>query len=561
MQLTLPIFFKKMDGKQLGGFKVWMPLFFSIVMVGGMALGFNLRDTLRGKRDIQAVIERNDRLEQIIDLINEKYVDSVDKDALYQDAIEGILSHLDPHTNYIAADELEEVNEDLDGSFYGIGVGFDVFDDTINVTSVIPDGPAAKAGIVTGSKLIRVGDSVVAGVKMPSDNVIRMLKGKLNTQVTVQLIEPTANATKTIKIARGEIPIYSVVADLMLDNKTGYIKINRFSATTYDEFAKALLGLVKSGMEQLVIDVRQNPGGYLTAAQYIADELLADDKLVVYTQGIHEKRKDYKTNGRHGFEKGKVAILIDEGAASASEILAGAVQDWDRGIVVGRRSYGKGLVQEQYEMNDGAAIRLTIAKYYIPSGRSIQRPYEKGRDAYAEDFITRFQHDVLQGNDSAFSADTTKYYTANKRVVYGGGGIKPDVYVPFDTARITPGISNMLYSDDARRVVWDYYMSHRAELLQYKNIAAFNTSFKCDELVNGFMKRQDAVFRRAVERVLRNKTNYNYFCLQLKAQLARILYRNNGYYAITVWDDNVIRKTVEIMNSPQYSAIIGRQGF
>lgn len=526
-----------------------------------MALGFNLRDTLRGKRDLQTVIQRNDRLEQIIDLVNEKYVDSVNSDDLYKDAVEGILSHLDPHTIYIPADELEDVNQDLEGSFYGIGVEFFVFDDTINVTSVIPGGPAEKAGIVTGDKIVRVGDSTVAGKHIPSDNVIKMLKGRLNTKVTVTLKEPVNNTLKQLTITRGEIPVYSVDANLMLDSKTGYIKINRFSATTYDEFARALKGLKNSGMEQLVIDVRQNPGGYLEAAQHIVDELLEGDKLIVYTQGLHNKRTDYKTNGRNTFEKGKIAVLVDEGSASASEILAGAVQDWDRGIVVGRRSFGKGLVQEQYEMNDGAAIRLTVAKYYTPSGRSIQRSYKNGRDAYEEDFIKRFEHDVLKGNDTTLTEDTTRYYTANKRLVYGGGGIKPDVFVPFDTARLTPGLSNMMYSEDARRVVWNYYMRHREALLQYKNVAAYSTGYTADELVADFLKMQDPTFRRAVERVLRNKTNYSFFRMQLKAQLARILYRSNGYYAITTWDDDVIRRAVETMNSTRYSTIIGRQGF
>jgi carboxyl-terminal processing protease len=550
-----------MDGKQSGGFKVWTPLFFSVVMVGGMALGFNLRDTLRGKRDIQAVMQRNDRLEQIIDLINEKYVDSVKTDELYKGAIEGILSDLDPHTSYIPADELEEVNEDLEGSFYGIGVEFYIFDDTMNVTAVVPGGPADKAGVITGDKIIKVGDSVIAGRQIPSDNVIKMLKGRLNSKVSVMLKDPVSNAMKQLTIARGEIPVVSVDANIMLDSKTGYIKINRFSATTYDEFARALKGLKASGMEQLVIDLRQNPGGYLEAAQRIADELLEGDKLIVYTKGIHSKRIDYKTEGLQGFEKGKIAILIDEGSASASEILSGAVQDYDRGIIVGRRSYGKGLVQEQYDLDDGAALRLTVAKYYIPSGRCIQRSYKNGRDAYDEDFMRRFENDVLNGNDSIITDDTARYYTANKRVVYGGGGIKPDVFVPFDTARLTPGLTNMLYSEDARRTVWNYYMHHRAQLLQYKTITDFSTKYGGDELVAGFLKMQDPTFRRAVERVLRNQTNLSYFRLQLKAQLARILFRSNGYYSITTWDDAVIRKAMETMNSTRYSAIIGRQGF
>jgi carboxyl-terminal processing protease len=367
-----------MDDRKATGLKVWTPLIFSLVLIAGMTLGFNLRDTLRNKRDIQTIIERNDRLEQIIDLVNERYVDSVNTNDLYRDAVNGILSHLDPHTIYIPADELQGVNEDLEGSFYGIGVEFAVMRDTILVTSVIPSGPAEKAGIHTGDKIVKVGDSIVAGKDMPSDQVVRMLKGKQNTDVIVGLKDIETGGMKTVTIRRDAIPVYSVDANLMLDEITGYIKISRFSANTYDEFAKAVKSLKASGMQQLIIDVRLNPGGYLESARDIVDDLLPGEKMVVYTKGRNSSLREYKTRDKDLFERGKVAILIDERSASASEILAGAVQDWDRGIIVGRRSYGKGLVQEQYDMDDGAALRLTIAKYYTPSGRSIQRSMKPG---------------------------------------------------------------------------------------------------------------------------------------------------------------------------------------
>jgi carboxyl-terminal processing protease len=273
---------------------------------------------------------------------------------------------------------------------------------------------------------------------------------------------------------------------------------------------------------------------------------------------VHSSRIDYKTEGKNGFESGRVTILIDESAASASEILAGAVQDWDRGIIVGRRSYGKGLVQEQYDMDDGAALRLTIAKYYTPSGRCIQRPYAKGREAYADDFVHRFETGELTVADTTANSDTTKYYTANKRIVYGGGGIKPDIYVHYDTAKLTPGVLNMLYSSEVYDLVWGYYMQHRKQLIAYKDIAAFRNGFIPDDLINAFYKQQDPTFLKALLKVMNKKTNRDFFATNLKAQLARILFKNNGYYTITTSNDDVLQRALHVINSPQYLTVIGR---
>lgn len=547
-----------MKSNQHKSLQVWIPLALAVLLVLGMVLGFNLHDTLRGKRDIQTVLDRKDRLEQIIDLIHEKYVDSANSNDLYRDAIDGILTHLDPHTIYIPADDVEGINEELGGSFYGIGVEFAIIHDTVFVTSVIKDGPAAYAGIVTGDGLIKIGDSIVAGKQISSDKLMGMLKGKRKTKVSVTLKNPENNNLRTVTMARDIIPVYSVDAAIKVDNTTGYIKINKFTANTYEEFAQALKELKTTGIQQLIIDVRQNPGGYLDAAQKIADELLTGDKLIVYTQGVHSSRVDYKTGERNGFENGKVTILIDEMAASASEILAGAVQDWDRGVIVGRRSYGKGLVQEQYDMDDGAALRLTIAKYYTPSGRCIQRSYAKGKEAYADAFVHRFETGELTVADTSALADTTKYFTANKRVVYGGGGIKPDVFVPYDTAKLTPGVLNMLYSNEVHDLVWIYYMQHRKELLVYKDIVAFNNGFKSDDFLNAFYKQQDPTFLKALLKVMHKKENREFFATHMKAQLAKILFRNNGYYTITTSTDDVVQRALRVLNSSQYSTIIGR---
>lgn len=547
-----------MDVKRPGRLKVWTPLLFSIILISGMVLGFNLRDTLRQKRDIQTVIERNDRLEQIIDLIGEKYVDSVNTNLLYEDAINGILSHLDPHTVYITADEYDEVNEDLEGGFFGIGVEFSIIRDTIQVTSVIPQGPAERSGVGLGDQLIKVGDSVVAGTGITSDRIIGMLKGKQYSRVLVTLKEPLSGKIKQVAIKRDIVPIYSVEANLMLDSITGFIKINRFSATTYEEFSKALKGLLNQGMKQLIVDVRQNPGGYLDAATKIADEFLDDEKLLVFTKGKSSPRREYKASRPGMFEKGKLAILVDESSASASEILAGAIQDWDRGVIVGRRTYGKGLVQEQYDMDDGSGLRLTIAKYYTPSGRSIQRSFAKGKDAYAEEFARRFETGELTGTDTLFEEDTIKYYTAAKRVVYGGGGIKPDVYIAYDTSRLASGILNVTFSDNVRNFIWDFFMRNRAALVKYKTVNSFRQYFDADILVEKYISTLNAQMRKSTQAILSNPANEQYFRQHLKAQLARILFQNNGYFAVQTRTDNVVQRALELLYGRKYSALINR---
>jgi len=527
-------------------------------MIFGMLLGFNLRDSLRNKRDIAYVIERNDRLEQIVDLIKEKYVDSVNTDLLYEDAVNGILSHLDPHTTYITPGEMQGVTEDLEGSFFGIGVEFSILRDTIQVTSIIESGPAQRAGVDVGDKLLKVGDSVVAGTGISSERIIKMLRGKQHSKVLVTLQPATGTNQKRVVIERDAIPFVSVEASLLLDPHTAYIKITRFSATTFDEFTKALRELTEKGARSLIIDLRQNPGGYLDAATAIADELLDNEKLIVYTEGRNAPRRDYKAEKPGLFEKGKLAILVDEGSASASEILAGAVQDWDRGVIIGRRTYGKGLVQEQYEMDNGAALRLTIAKYYTPSGRSIQRTYAKGREAYAEDFTQRFHSGELLGRDTNTIADTTKYYTNNKRQVYSGGGILPDILVPYDTAKLNNALLSVVFSEGTRNFLWEYFLQNRTALRLFKSASAFNEGFDVAVLVKAFEQKVPEGMGGHFKMVMSKPATRQYFELQLKAQLARFLFRNSGYYAISAQGDEMVQKALQALRGGQYSMLIGR---
>lgn len=547
-----------MDEQGRRQLKVWAPLLFSMILVAGMVLGFNLRDTLRKKRDIQTVIERNDRLEQVIDLISEKYVDSINTNLLYKDAINGIISHLDPHTVYIPADEYEEANEDLEGGFFGIGVEFSIVRDTIQVTSVVEQGPAERAGIKVGDQLIKVGDSIVAGRGITSQRIVHMLKGKQYSSVLVSLKDVENGGIKEVPIKRDIIPLYSLEANLKLDSITGYIKINRFSATTYDEFKKALGGLIKQGTRQLIIDLRQNPGGYLEAATKIADEFLDDEKLIVYTEGRNSPRMEYRASKDGMFEHGKLVVLVDENSASASEIFAGAIQDWDRGIIVGRRTYGKGLVQEQYDMDDGSGLRLTIARYFTPSGRSIQRSFAKGKEAYAQDFARRFETGELTGKDVMTPDDTVKYYTSGKRVVYGGGGIKPDVYVPYDTGRLSSGILGLIFSDEVKNEIWDYFIHNRQSLSNYKTPAEFKARFDAGFIIDNYLPTLNPHLRKTANAILADPVNRDYFKLQVKAQLARILYRNNGYFAVQTLGDNVVQKAMQLLYNRKSLALIHR---
>ncbi len=548
-----------MNQKKPSQIKVWTPFIFSLVLILGMALGFNLRDTLRQKRDILTIVHRNDRLEQIIDLVKEKYVDSVDGNLLYEDAINGILSHLDPHTTYFRPEDYAQVNEGLDGSFFGIGLEFTINRDTIQVTATIAEGPAENAGILVGDQLIEVEDSLVAGNQTSARKIVQMLKGRKDSEIMITLRSPISGRLRRVAVQRDAIPLYSLDAALMLDSVTGYIKISRFSATTYTEFMRSLEELKSKGAQNLLLDLRDNPGGYLEAASKIADEFLDGDKIITYTEGRSLGRKEYRS-GRPGiFESGRLVVLVNESSASAAEVLAGAIQDWDRGLLIGRRTYGKGLVQEQYDMDDGSGLRLTVARYFTPSGRSIQRPYSQGKEAYAEDFIRRFETGELMGLDSVVvMEDTVAYYTAAGRVVYGGGGIVPDVFVPYDSSRYSSGLLNMLMSENLRNLVLDYYLSHKLDWDQYEDVESFNRSFDADLLLDAYLSSLDSRIRSVAVFVLKEKENARYFGNQMKAQLARLLFRDSGFYRIQTLDDKMVQEALKWVNDSDYSEMIGR---
>ncbi|MCW3467445.1 S41 family peptidase [Chitinophaga nivalis] len=523
---------------------VFLPLLFAVVLALGMFLGHKMPGSNTGGATVFFTKPSRGALQEVMDLIKAKYVDSLNTDDLQQEAIEGLLAHLDPHSIYIPPAQLQQVNEDMDGNFEGIGVEFNIVADTVNVISVLSGGPSEAAGVQSGDKILKVNDSVVAGNGITPEKIRKLLRGPAGSVVNTTMLRQQ-KAIK-IPIKRDVIPLYSIDASYMAAPGVGYIKISKFSATTYDEFMKAIRTLDKQGMKKLVIDLRQNPGGYMDAATRIADELLEDNKLILYTKGKDYPRADYKTKRPGLFERGALAVLTDEGSASASEILAGAIQDWDRGTVIGRRTFGKGLVQEQYDLDNGGALRLTVARYYIPSGRSIQKPYDKGRANYEDDIVERYHHGEMLNKDSIRITDTIPYKTSKGRRVYGGGGITPDLFIPFDTSRFTPALTAIYTRNSFSNFAYRYYTTHREAFKQYKDASDFVKQFQTsNELLNEFKAYAKTDSIPGLDRL--NAHDEQEIRTRIKAMLARQLYRTEGFYETINATDPMVKKAVEVV--------------
>src|SRR5690554_723532 len=410
-----------------------IPLLVAVSVAAGIYLG-----NLLGQNShvIQSPImgySRPNKLTTVLQLIENGYVDTINSNDIVEQTIPDILKNLDPHTAYIPAKNMQEVQEEMTGNFSGIGVQFSIQDDTVRVIEVIPNGPSSQVGILPGDRIVTVNDSLIAGVNIKNNDVLKLLRGKRNTKVEVGIVRRGNENELDFEITRDNIPLLSVDVSYMIDHETGYIKVTRFSEQTYHEFMQGMEKIHNEGASKVIVDLRQNPGGSLASVLQIVDEFLEKGEDILYTQGAKQARKTYKASGRNRWRDKEVFVLIDEFSASASEIFAGALQDNDRGLVIGRRSFGKGLVQEQIPLMDGSALRLTVARFYTPSGRSIQKPYEKGNDEYYLDIHNRFSHAEQLHADSIRLNDTLKYETKAGRTVYGGGGIMPDVFVPMDT--------------------------------------------------------------------------------------------------------------------------------
>lgn len=519
----------------------YAPFIYALILAFGVMLGFIINSITVGK---QAIGARNyDKIEDILNYISLKYVDTINRTQLVDKSIDKILSNLDPHSVYIPAKDVDEMNEDLEGNFEGIGIEFFLVQDTITVVTAIPGGPSELVGMKAGDRIVKIQDSVVAGIKITDVAVKSRLRGPKGTKVKVTVLRSGVQKLLDFQISRDKIPLYSIDAAYMATPEIGYIRITSFSANTHEEFVQKLRNLQAKGMKKLIIDLRDNPGGYLQAATSIADELISGEKLLLYTKGKAYDRQDYLAGKQGIFEKGELCILINQGSASASEILSGAIQDWDRGTIIGRTSFGKGLVQEQYELRDGSALRLTIARYYTPSGRCIQRPYDKGTDAYYNEIYDRYSRGEFVHEDSIASRDTAVYKTSNGRRVYGGGGIRPDIFVPMDTT----AESEYFYA--VRSFIPEFvykYSSHNDVLSKFKGEEDFKKNYVVsDGLLNDFyiyafaagLKKNEARQAKITEKVK----------LYLKAFLAKQVWRADGFYYVINSSDNVVETAIKKM--------------
>ena len=497
------------------------------------------------------------KLQLALYAISNLYVDSTSETKLVEDAIVGMLEKLDPHSTYTDPEETKEMTEPLQGNFDGIGIQFNMLTDTLYVIQVIPGGPSEKVGLMAGDRIIMVDDTLIAGVKMKNTDVMKRLRGPKNTEVRVKVLRGGVPDLIEFKITRGKIPVYSLDAAYMADKTTGYIKLNRFAASSADEFREALEKLKKQGMKNLILDLQGNGGGYLNIAIDLADEFLGKDKLIVYTEGNKQPREEAKSSARGGFEEGRLVVLVDETSASASEILSGAVQDWDRGLIVGRRSFGKGLVQRQFPLTDGSMVRLTVSHYFTPSGRCIQKPY-KGKDYQAEVF-ERYNSGEMFSADSIELTDSTKYYTKkDHRLVYGGGGIIPDVFVPIDTGINYSYFNRLLAKGVINEYVLNYVDKNRESLKKkYPKFEMFQKNFQVtgdmiDEIVkNGEkqgVKKDENLFTPIVPEIK----------LFVKSLIARDLWNMNEMYQIMNEENDMLKKGLEVLKDGTYEKILGK---
>ncbi len=527
---------------------IWLPFLLSVVLAGGILLGMRLQSAapplvISGEK-LAAGKESNTygKIEELLRYIEAKYVDEVDREKLVDKAIESILQELDPHSGFIPADQLEGVEESMEGSFSGIGVEFLMLEDTVVVVAPLAGGPAEKAGILAGDKIIAVEDSVIAGQGLLNRDIIKLLRGQTGEKVTITVLRTTGKTFK-VTLVRDKIPMHSLDAAFMLDAKTGYIKLNRFSATTHDEFMKALERLsTQNKAQNLVLDLRQNPGGYLQQAVNILCQLFpAKGVPLVYTEGRAVNRSDYETTGRVLFPLKDIVVLIDEGSASASEIVAGALQDQDRGTIVGRRSFGKGLVQEQYELHDGSALRLTVARYYIPSGRSIQKPYENPL-AYAYDTEKRLENGELSSDKPQTPKDSTVYFTNKGRKVYGGGGITPDYIIALDTILLNAYLAEL--RPWLQPFAFNYVRSGNINgmtLTQYQREFQVKESLVQEFVAYSTQKANLKKDAKALAPILPELKR------QLKSQIARVLYKEEGYFTVVTSSDPAVKKALQVI--------------
>jgi carboxyl-terminal processing protease len=521
------------------------PLYFAGVLILGMFIGTNLSD--RNLFQVKSGTEENpNKLVSLIDFIEDNYVDSVDKRKLIDDAIGSILRNLDPHSYYITPEELAASQEQIEGKFDGIGVEFMILRDTLMVVKTIPGGPSDKAGLVAGDRIVRVEDVNICGKELNSDKAQKLLKGKKGSEVRVSIFRKGEPDLKVYAITRGSIPLESVPVAFMAGDSVGYIKVERFSQNTYDEFYSAVDGLKNEGCSKLLIDLRGNGGGLMDQAVKMIEEFLPDGKLILYTEGVHQGKEVLKSSKKGSFQEMEVVVMIDQGSASASEIVAGALQDWDRSITIGRRSFGKGLVQHEIELPDKSAMRLTVARYYTPTGRCIQKPYGDSID-YSGDIHQRLLKGEFTVADSIHFPDSLRYTTLGdkKRTVYGGGGIMPDVFVPIDSVFFSGLLGELSYAGVIREYTFNYLDHHRKDFAKFKTADEFIEKFQVsdamlNEMLNEAKKEKIEATPKQVKHIQAELK------MRIKGQLARNLFDDTAMYKVILQTDHDFKKALEV---------------
>ena len=523
----------------------FMPVIMALCVVAGILIGSFFSNHFAGNR-LNIVNSGSNRLNNLLHIIDDQYVDSINIDSLVDKAIPQILAELDPHSVYISAKDAAATTDDLKGSFCGVGIEFVIREDTIHVQNVIQNGPAEKAGLLAGDKIVTVDGKPFTGKSITNEVAMRNLKGPKDTKVKIGVVRYGSKKVQEFTVTRGEIPTKSVTAAYMLDDQTGYIRIKNFGENTYPEMLIALAKLSQEGFKNLCIDLRDNTGGYLTAAINMANEFLPDKKLIVYTQGRKSPRQDFRSDGKGSYPKLPLVVLINEGSASASEIFAGAMQDNDRATIIGRRSFGKGLVQQQIEFPDHSMIRLTIARYYTPSGRCIQKPYTLGNDKdYEQDLLTRYQHGEFFSSDSIKHTGPA-YHTGLGRTVYGGGGITPDIFVPEDTTGMTSYFKEASMSGLILQFAFTYTDDNRPKLNNFKEMMQLADYLDQQNMVDKFatyadkhgLQRRNLLIRKShklLERYINSRVVYN-------------MLSEEAWNQYITQDDPVIRKTLEIFS-------------